>query len=110
MSFAKNLLSLRAMLRVHFVRHAESEMNMTTDIVCGRSNGTPLTERGRAQAEAVVPTLLSNADVWPIIGIISSPAIRTLATAAPLGRLLGLEDKIVVEPLLQELDQGSNTG
>lgn len=110
MSFAKNLLSLRAMLRVHFVRHAESEMNMATDIVCGRPNGTPLTERGRAQAEAVVPTLLSNADVWPIIGIISSPAIRTLATAAPLGRLLGLEDKIVVEPLLQELDQGSNTG
>ena len=39
-----------AILRLTFIRHAQSEMNLKTHLVCGRSNHSPLTEKGRQQA------------------------------------------------------------
>ncbi len=72
------------------VRHGETSANL--DRVWHGSIDTPLTERGRAQAERVAGHLAeSYADVTALY---SSPLQRAQHTAEAIGRCLGLDNSI----------------
>ena len=73
-------------------------------VVSGRATGNGLNEEGRRQA-ADLPGRLQG---LPIGAIYSSPLQRTLETAAPLARRLGLE--VRTHPQLVEIDYGQWTG
>ena len=84
------------------IRHAESTWN-----AAGRWQGhgdSPLSELGRAQAEALAGALASQS----LEGIVCSDLARTRATAAALARVTGLDLRL--EPGLRELDVGRWTG
>jgi len=86
------------------VRHGETSANL--DGVWHGSTDTPLTERGRAQAERVGAYI---GQTYPdSVALYSSPRTRTLDTAAPIARALGLE--VQVEPGLAEYDLGDWEG
>jgi 2,3-bisphosphoglycerate-dependent phosphoglycerate mutase len=71
--------------RVLLIRHGQSEGN-----AAGRFGGhtaTPLSERGRKQAEATAQALLAE----NLSAIYSSDLSRAVETALPLARLTGLE-------------------
>jgi probable phosphoglycerate mutase len=88
------------------IRHAQSEWN-----VSGRWQGhadPPLTELGRAQAEALAGNLVGVlGDVRPGL-LLCSDLQRAWQTAAAVGRRLGLEPR--PEPRLRELDIGHWSG
>ena len=73
--------------RVIALRHAKAAF----DSPSGRDADRKLTARGRSQAKAIVPALA----VWGPTRIISSPALRCLATVAPFAKAAGLEVKKV---------------
>ena len=80
------------------LRHGESEFNQHFSVT-RRDPGIrdpALTERGRAQVEAVAGALAG----MEISRIIVSPYTRALQTAAPLAGLLGV--KVAVQPLVRE--------
>ncbi len=83
-------------------------MNLKGHLVCGRSNHTPLTEKGRAQAELAGARLAAIHAEHPFVHILCSPAVRTQSTVAPLLEKLGMVAE--TEDRLQELDQRSLTG
>jgi probable phosphoglycerate mutase len=97
-----------AILRLTFIRHAQSEMNLKTHLVCGRSNHSPLTEKGRQQALLAADRLAAMHAEHPFDHILCSPAVRTQSTVAPLAEKLGM--RVNIDDRLQELDQGSLTG
>ena len=70
------------MKTIYMVRHGESVFNASTHFERG---DTPLTERGRAQAEAVGMRLKT----VPIDIIISSPVTRAKETADIIGQHIG---------------------
>jgi len=72
--------------RLILIRHAQSEENLS-GIVQGRGPGTPLTEKGRKQAEATAEKLK---DV-KIDVIYSSPKLRTMQTAEIINKYHDLE-------------------
>lgn len=90
------------------LRHCESEFNRLFR-ASGRDPGIPdppLSARGEAQAEALVPALAGE----QIDRILVSPFRRALQTAAPLAAARGLRP--LVEPLIREraafsCDEGS---
>jgi phosphoserine phosphatase len=90
------------MTTLYLVRHGESEAN-AKGIFAGQTD-SPLTQRGRAQAEAVALAL----GHVPLDRIVSSDLSRTRDTAAVIARDRGL----TVEPLreLREIDLGSAVG
>lgn len=80
------------------LRHCESEFNRLFTAT-RRDPGIadpPLSERGRTQADALVPVLASEG----IRRIVVSPYTRALQTAEPLARTLGLTPQ--VHPLIRE--------
>ena len=86
------------------VRHGETSANL--DGVWHGSTDTPLTERGRTQAERVGAYI---GETYPdSVALYASPRTRTLDTAAPIARALGLE--VQVEPGLAEYDLGDWEG
>lgn len=83
---------------MYFLRHAETEFNTVFDTT-GHDPNTPdskLSPTGLRQAEKVIQKLSH----LSIKKIISSPYTRTLQTAAPLAKALGLQ--IEAEPLVGE--------
>ena len=86
----------------YFVRHGESEANAARRFA-GQSD-SPLTERGRRQAEAVALELVT----VRFDRIVSSDLSRTRETAEAIARRLGL--RIEVIPELREIDVGDRTG
>ena len=86
----------------YFVRHGESEANAARRFA-GQSD-SPLTERGRRQAETVA------AELKPIRfdKVISSDLSRTRDTAEVIARTQGIPVEIV--PELREIDVGEATG
>ncbi len=86
----------------YVVRHGESEANAARRFA-GRSD-SPLTERGRVQAEAMVAVL---ADVR-FDRIVASPLRRSLDTALAVARARRMP--VEVEPDLAEIDVGDKTG
>ena len=69
----------------YFMRHGESEANAAS-LIAGGSTNSPLTARGRAQAEAAADLLVALAPA----AIHVSPQSRAIDTAAPLAGRLGL--------------------
>jgi probable phosphoglycerate mutase len=81
-----------------FVRHGETEANRAR-LALGRAD-PPLTEHGRAQAEALAACLADSGAVR----VLSSPLARARATAAAIAGALGLS--VEDEPRLVEMDYG----
>lgn len=95
------------MTDLYLIRHAQCEINCRPEYIWGRTNESPLTERGEREAAALGTRL--NREQIIFHQIYSSPAIRpwmTITRAAPYFP----RDKIIVAPELQELDQGTWTG
>jgi broad specificity phosphatase PhoE len=69
---------------VHVMRHGE--VHNPTGILYGRLPGFGLSERGRAQAEAVADALADN----DIVLVVASPLQRAQETAAPIAARHGL--------------------
>lgn len=86
----------------YFVRHGESEANAARRFA-GQSD-SPLTERGRRQAEAVAEELAS----VRFDRIVSSDLSRTRDTAEVVAKRHGM--KVEVVPELREIDVGDRTG
>lgn len=86
----------------YFVRHGESEANAARRFA-GRTD-SPLTERGREQAEAVAEVLAKT----PFDRIVSSPLSRCRDTALVIARRHQLP--VDLEPDLVEIDVGERTG
>lgn len=83
---------------VWLVRHGETEWN-----AAGRLQGqgdSPLTATGRAQAEAAAIFLARTLAGHQGLSLVASPLPRTMATARPIARALGLpieEDRRLME-------------
>ncbi len=90
------------MATVVLVRHG---MTGATGTRLGGRTPAPLSEGGRAQADAVADRLAASGATFA--GVHSSPVVRTLETADPIGGALGLE----VEELhgVAEFDYGEWT-
>jgi broad specificity phosphatase PhoE len=89
------------MARLLLVRHGESTWNAR-----GRWQGwadPPLSELGRAQAEAAAPAAA------PVDAVVSSDLQRALTTAELMAAVLEI-DAVHVEPGLRERDVGDYTG
>jgi broad specificity phosphatase PhoE len=86
----------------YFVRHGESEGNAAR-IFTGQTD-SPLTERGRQQAEAVAKELAN----VRVDRIVSSDLSRTRDTAKAIAKPHGIPVEIV--PELREIDVGDRTG
>ncbi len=86
----------------YFVRHGESEAN-----AAGRFGGrtdSPLTERGRRQAEVVAEALADTR----FDRIVATPLRRSLDTAKAIAKRSGMA--VEIEPDLIEIDVGDKTG
>lgn len=90
------------MTTFYFVRHGESEANR--DGVFSGRRDSPLTERGRAQARALVD-VIADATFDRLIG---TPLSRSLDTALVIARARRMP--VYVEPELVEIDVGKKTG
>ncbi|TGB41605.1 histidine phosphatase family protein [Mycolicibacterium peregrinum] len=86
-------------MRVTFVRHAQSEGN-ASGLIDTKTPGPVLTPLGRQQAQAVADKLGDN----NYDAIYASTMVRTQLTAAPMSQRLGLP--IQVLPGLQEIEAG----
>ena len=82
-----------------FVRHGENEY-VKKGRLAGRLSGVHLNKKGRAQADAVADLLKE----MPIKAVYSSPLERTMETAQPIAKQLGLE--IIPRQGLIEVDFG----
>src|SRR5437879_8293186 len=86
----------------YFVRHGESEGNAAR-VFTGQTD-SPLTERGRQQAEAVADELAG----VKFDRIVSSDLSRTRDTADVIAKRHGMRVEVV--PELREIDVGDQTG
>jgi broad specificity phosphatase PhoE len=73
-----------AITKIHVMRHGE--VDNPTGVLYGRLAGYRLSDRGRAQAQAVADALADN----DIVAVIASPLERAQETAAPIAALHGL--------------------
>src|SRR6201992_2740290 len=71
--------------RVHVMRHGE--VYNPSGIIYGRLPGFHLSDKGRAQAEAVAAALADR----DIVAVIASPLQRAQETAAPIAARHGLQ-------------------
>jgi probable phosphomutase (TIGR03848 family) len=85
------------------IRHGENDY-VKKKRLAGRKDGVHLNEKGRAQAHALAEKLTGA----PIKAIYSSPLDRTMETAEPIAKALGL--KIIPRPGLLETDIGKWQG
>jgi probable phosphoglycerate mutase len=84
------------------VRHGETALSVER-----RFSGTSdpgLTERGRAQAQAVAERLTG----WDVAAVVSSPRVRTQQTAAAIAGVLGIDP--VIDAGVAETDFGEWEG
>jgi probable phosphoglycerate mutase len=102
---------LRAgVLRLMLFRHGEAEVNLgARGVIGGRATASPLTERGRAQAEQLARHL--EADGVRFDFVFASTAVRARQTAEIVCARLGFAvDRVVLADELLEVDQGQWTG
>lgn len=91
-----------------FVRHCETDMNTHPDIVGGRSNSAPISKRGRQQSE-LLGNYLRDIHMNPD-AVYTSGAVRTHMTAMLALGNAGLSHRLIVDPGLLELSQGTYEG
>ncbi len=93
------------MLTIDLFRHAECDLNKEEEFIGGRSNSSPLSARGEYQALLLAKRLKLEGVRYDLVR--SSPAVRAVGTAEIACGQIGFDlDKIVLDPDLQELDQG----
>lgn len=91
------------------IRHAESEMNAKfPHLIGGRTNPTPLTEKGLAQAALLGRRFAIERPDFAVV--YASPAIRTIGTARAVHDIWGVTHDIIIDDRLQELSQGDWEG
>ena len=93
-------------MRLLLIRHGETAHN-AEQLALGQAD-VPLTERGRAQAQAIAQAYAVARDDGPIAAVYSSPLQRAINTARPLAEALGLP--VQIEPGLIEMDIGEVEG
>lgn len=97
------------MIHLYFVRHAESLSNVNHHLIGGRSNHTPLTDKGRLQAKKLGERLLQSPLTMDVIA--ASSAVRACDTAKIMCQAANIAfDKVLVSDELQELSQGDWEG
>lgn len=89
-------------------RHGECVTNTNPEFIGGRSNHSPLTERGTKQAAQLGRHLLA-LDVKPAF-ILCSPAVRTVDTLAIVMDVMWHRGEVIIDDDLQEMSQGDWTG
>jgi broad specificity phosphatase PhoE len=93
---------------IFFVRHGESEANRK-DVFAGQRDDSPLTPKGRHQAEVAADDAISKSIVFN--KIITSPLQRARETATIMAKRLQYDmTQIVVDNRLQEYDMGILSG
>ncbi len=90
-------------MRIHFVRHGESQANVRREIA-NRGLQHPLTRQGRAQAQALAAALREH----PIERVYSSPLLRALETSVVVAHALDVP--LEVTDALREYDLGKFEG
>ena len=98
----------RRSVKLLLIRHGESEMNTSPELICGRSNSSELTNRGWEEA-LVLGARLKKLGIQPD-EIYSSPAVRTIQTANITLEQMDLTEKPVERPELLEISMGEWTG
>jgi len=83
-------------------------MNNMPHLINGRSNESPLTERGIIQAKNLGRFLLER-EIIPT-KVFTSPAIRTIQTSKHTLETMNIDTYPIVSADVQELDQGDWTG
>lgn len=86
------------MKTIYFIRHAQSEANLK-DILASRQD-YPLTDKGRADAEAIAAEFKAIAELDRIV---CSPLLRAQQTAEPIARAFGLDVETDERIIEQEL-------
>ena len=89
---------------LYLIRHAQTVMNTNQHLIGGRSNETPLTQKGIEQAKRLGRIMLDK-QILPM-KVFASPAIRTIDTARYSLAEMGLDLEPFIEDALQELGQG----
>lgn len=89
---------------LYLIRHAQSKINTTPDIIGGRSNETPLSSLGIRQSKKLGRALLAKG-LFPD-DVFCSPARRTKETAKYSLTEMGLDMTPHEEEAIQELSQG----
>jgi len=98
----------RCPIKLYLIRHGESEMNLRKDVICGRSNSTPLTAKGREEAWALGKRFA--AQKLSFDKVYSSTAKRARETAEIACKVMGFQcEKIVLSDQILELCQGEFT-
>lgn len=98
-------LRLRNGITLYFARHGETEANVRK-LFSGRKN-TPLTERGRAQAQAIGLALKNELGPMPKLACVSSPLERARTTMEIAREALGLPRAgYVTDARIEEIDLG----
>lgn len=88
--------SSRRAVSILLIRHGESDMNVRPGLICGRSNATPLTEKGKTEAAACGARL---AKCYPdgFDELYSSTAERAKQTATiALAQMGNAEEEVAV--------------
>lgn len=96
------------MTELYLVRHPESALNANASLVGGRSNSTPVTERGVEQARrfaAVFSSQYPRPDAY-----YSSPAVRTKALLDIYNDTTEQHNGYFIDNDLQEMSQGQAEG
>lgn len=89
---------------IYMIRHAESVMNLSPDIICGRTLDTPLTERGIEQS-LELGRQLARVGIMPHLVYVSE-AVRPQQTAEYAMQTWGIQRELRVDPRLNEVSQG----
>ncbi len=95
--------------RLTLIRHAETNMNANyPHIIGGRSNDTPLTPKGRLQAEKLgMRFMIEQPD---FTAVYTSPSVRTIDTMCIAHRIWGKSVAPIKDKRLQEISQGDWEG
>lgn len=92
------------MKKLVFIRHAESQANLQTDVIGGRANHVELTEKGIEQARTL-GKYMAEIGFMPSI-VYRSPAVRTMQTTDYLMQTSGVDADVYIHDGLQEMSQG----
>ncbi len=99
---------MTAKIELYLIRHAETVMNTNLHLIGGRSNETPLTEKGIEQAREL-GRVMRMKEITPT-KLFASPALRTLDTARYSLAEMGIDVEPIIHESLQELGQGPYEG
>lgn len=94
---------------IYLIRHAESEMNQTPELIAGRNPNSPLTSKGEKQAKMLGMHLYRNGIIFG--SVYSSSLLRSRMTAELVLAEMGKHnDSIADTPELVEFTQGDWEG